>query len=430
MKVLFVDPFGDMLDLALRAQEAKHEVVYYVNPNERHYCLVGKGLVKRTGDFKAWLRWADMTVLADNCKNLRVLDHFRAEHPEKVVFGANAIGAAWETDRLLGMKVLERHGIKCPPTQLCTSYEQAVAYVKKRDDVRLVSKPCGDADKSLSYCSKGPEDMLFMLGKWKKEGKIKSEFILQDFVPGTEFAVGGYVGRDGFSGGWEENFEHKKLMPGEIGTTTGEMGTVLMITKCSKLANKMLKPLEDELVKIGFLGDIDVNCIIDDHGTPWPLEFTTRFGYPALQIQLALMDGDPIAWMYDLARGKGVKSPFKQEAISLGISMCMSPFPYEPSPLELVTDFPVYGVTANNRKKLHPYHLQKGRETEWATAGQYAMVVTGVSDTVTGAKENAMRTLKQLNIPGDVLYRNDIGDKLSKFIPELQKHGYASGFKY
>ena len=58
------------------------------------------------------------------------------------------------------------------------------------------------------------------------------------------------------------------------------------------------------------------------------------------------------------------------------------------------------------------------------------MVVTGVSDTVTGAKENAMRTLKQLNIPGDVLYRNDIGDKLSKFIPELQKHGYASGFKY
>ena len=146
MKVLFVDPFGDMLDLALRAEEAKHEVVYYVNPNERHYHLVGRGLVKRTGDFKPWLAWADMTVLADNCKNLRVLDHFRAEHPEKVVFGANAIGAAWETDRLLGMKVLERHGIKCPPTQLCTSYEQAVAYVKKRDDVRLVSKPCGDAD--------------------------------------------------------------------------------------------------------------------------------------------------------------------------------------------------------------------------------------------------------------------------------------------
>ena len=110
--------------------------------------------------------------------------------------------------------------------------------------------------------------------------------------------------------------------------------------------------------------------------------------------------------------------------------MCMSPFPYAPAPLELVTDFPVYGVTANNRKKLHPYHLQKGRDTEWATAGQEPLVVTGTSDTVTGAKENATRTLKQLNIPGDVLYRNDIGDKLSKFIPELQKHGYASSFKY
>src|SRR5208337_2173439 len=428
MKVLLVDPFGDMLALALRAQEAGHEVVYYVNPNEHHYHLVGRGLVKRTGDFKPYLRWADMTVLADNCKNLRVLDAFRAENPNKVVFGANQIGASWETDRMVGMQVLDRHGIKCPPTYTCTSYDQAVSYVKKLDK-RLVCKPCGDADKSLSYCSKGPEDMLFMLGKWNKEGKIKDKFILQDFIPGTEFAVGVYVGRDGFAGGWEENFEHKKLMPGEIGTTTGEMGTVLMITKRSKLANQMLKPLEDELVNIGFLGDIDVNCIVDEHGTPWPLEFTTRFGYPALQIQMALMDDDPIAWMYALAR-YGTKPQFKQEVISLGVSMALAPFPYEPGPLELVTEFPVYGVTATNRKKLHPYHLQKGHETEWATAGQYAMVVTGTSDTVTGASENAYRTLKQINIPGDVLYRNDIGRKLSEFIPKLQKHGYAMGFKY
>ena len=419
-----------MLDLALRGQEAGHEIVHYVNPSERQFHLVGRGLVKRTSDFKAWVTWADMTVLAYNVEHLRFFDHFRAEHPEKVVFGANAIGAAWETDRMLGMKVLERHGIKCPPTQLCSTYEQAVAYVKKHDDKRLVCKPCGEDDRSLSYCSKGPEDMLFMLGKWKKEHKIKNDFILQDFIPGVEFAVGGYIGRNGFAGGWEENFEHKKLMVGEIGPATGEMGTVLMVTKKSKLANQMLKPLEDELVNIGYLGDIDVNCIIDEHGTPWPLEFTTRFGYPALQIQLALVDGDPITWLYDLARGKGVKSPFKQELISLGISMCMSPFPYAPAPLELVTDFPVFGVTANNRKKLHPYHLQKGRDTEWATAGQEPLVVTGTSDTVTGAKENATRTLKQLNIPGDVLWRNDIGDKLSKFIPELQKHGYASGFKY
>jgi phosphoribosylamine--glycine ligase len=418
-----------MLDLALRAQEAKHEVVYYINPNECHYHLVGKGLVKRTSDFKPWLTWADMTVLAGNDKYLKVIDRFRAEHPEKVIFGSNQVGASWELDRLVGMRVLESHGIKCPPTKLCHSYEEAVAYVKKRDDARLVSKPCGDADKSLSYCSKGPEDMLFMLSKWHKAGKIKDAFVLQDFIPGVEFAVGGFVGRDGFAGGWEENFEHKKLMPGEIGTTTGEMGTVLMFTKFSKLANQVLKPLEDELVKIGFLGDIDVNCIIDEHGTPWPLEFTTRFGYPALQIQLALMDGDPVTWMYDLAN-KGTKPEFKQDTISLGIAMALAPFPYEPAPLEMVTDFPIYGVTSFNKMKIHPYHLQKGRDTEWATAGQYALVVTGTSDTVTGAKENAMRTLKQLNIPGDVLYRNDIGDKLSKFIPELQRHGYAKSFKY
>ena len=427
MRVLFIDPFGDVLALVLRAQKAGHEVVHYIDPGKK-WNLVGKGLVKRTGDFKQYIRWADLVVLADNSKHLVHIDRARKEFPGKVFFGANVEGAGLEQDRQIGMKFLEDHGIKCPATKLCASYEQAVAYVKKRDD-RLVSKPCGDADKSLSYCSKGPEDMLFMLEKWKKSGKIKDKFILQDFIPGVEFAVGSYMGRNGFAGGWEENFEHKKLMPGEIGTTTGEMGTVLRISAKSKLADKVLDPLEADLVKMGFLGDIDVNCIVDERGTPWPLEFTSRLGFPAVQIQLPLMPDDPVTWMYDLAK-YGTEPKFIQEKVSCGVSLCLAPFPYEAGPLELVVDFPVFGLTPYNIKDIHPYHLQKGRDTEWATAGQYAAVVTGQSDTVSGAAENAYRTLSQINIPGDTLYRNDIGKKLSKLLPDLQKHGYAKGWKY
>ena len=48
-------------------------------------------------------------------------------------------------------------------------------------------------DKSLSYVSKSPEDMVFMLGRWKKRSTLKGKFILQDFIPGIEMAVGEMV---------------------------------------------------------------------------------------------------------------------------------------------------------------------------------------------------------------------------------------------
>ena len=74
-------------------------------------------------------------------------------------------------------------------------------------------------------------------------------------------------------------------MPDDLGPNTGEMGTVLMYCKKSKLADKVLKPLESYLVKTGHTGYVDVNCIVDDKGTPFPLEFTMRYGCPTANIQ-------------------------------------------------------------------------------------------------------------------------------------------------
>jgi phosphoribosylamine--glycine ligase len=359
-----------------------------------------------------------------------MFDKVREECPDKVIFGPTKETAEWETDRLKGMKVLERHGIPCPPTQLCTSYEQAVAYVKKRDE-RLVCKPCGDADKALSYCSKSPEDLLFMLRKWKNNNQIKDQFILQDFIPGTEFAVSAWFGANGFGGGWWENFEHKSLMPGNIGPATGEMGTTILVTEKSKLADMMLKPLEKDLLKLGYTGCIDVNCIIDEKGKPWPLEFTNRPGYPAISIESVLFQGDPIQWMYDLAIGKS-EPKFLKNMVSLGVSVCLPPFPYPSAPMDLARGFPILGMTPRSRKYLHPFQIQKSNypESEWMTAGEYALVVTGLSSTISGARENAYRRLKKLIIPGSVLYRNDIGENQSKTLPTLKAQGFATRWNY
>jgi phosphoribosylamine---glycine ligase len=428
VKVLFIDPFGDALDLVMRASKADHDCIHFIGTNPDKYRFIGRGLVHVVRDFKPWLRWADLVILCDNVLHLTVIDAFRADNPG-VVFGPTKAVAEWETDRLKGMQVFEDHGIPVPEFKLCSSYEQAVSYVRKRG-ARLVCKPCGDADKSLSYTSKSPEDLLFMLGKWDKQGKLNNKFIIQDFIPGIEFAVGAYCGSDGFGGGFEENFEHKKLFPGEIGPATGEMGTVLQFKKKSRLADRVLKPLEKTLMNMRFTGDIDVNCIIDDHGVPWPLEFTSRMGYPALQIQTPLFPDDPVSWMYNMITGRD-EPTFRQDVVSVGVSLCLHPFPYPSYPLEQVLDYPIYGVTERNRNNLHPYMCQKGTETEWMTAGDYVLVVTDTSlSHVSQAARRVYKTIDDICVPGSLLYRYDIGEKLKSSIPELQKHGYATSFTY
>ena len=100
-------------------------------------------------------------------------------------------------------------------------------------------------------------------------------------------------------------------MNDDHGPNTGESGTVMRVVKTSKLAKIMLEPLTDLLEKVGYCGDIDVNCIIDEKGQAWPLEFTCRLGWPAFQLQTALVEGDPVQWLLDLAKGKD-SQPFAQ----------------------------------------------------------------------------------------------------------------------
>jgi phosphoribosylamine---glycine ligase len=49
--------------------------------------------------------------------------------------------------------------------------------------------------------------------------------------------------------------------------------------------------------------------------------------------------------------------------------------------------------------------------------------------TVKQACERAYKTVKEIHIP-NMQFRDDVGEKLEKELPELQKHGFATEFKY
>jgi phosphoribosylamine--glycine ligase len=443
MNLLIIDQFdcGFFMDLAIKSIAHGHTVrVYSRNNFDGTRCENGDGIegIKKVADWEAHMDWADLIFVTDNSRFLARLEQYRRRgYP---IYGCNVEGARWEQDREYGAEVMERAGIPVIPTTKFSKYDEAIAFVLKNKDKRYVSKPIGDGDKALSYCSKDWRDMVFMLQKWKKGNAYGGDFILQEFHGGSEMAVGGWFGLAGFSKYFLENWEFKKLMSGDYGPATGEQGTVLRYTKSSLLADKVLKPLEGFLHGIGYSGYIDVNCIIDDRGHVWPLEFTMRPGWPLFQIQQALHLGDPIQWMKDSLMGKDTLK-VREGKIAVGVVVSQPDYPYGTVKKAENTGYPIFDLTIEDAtSNIHLSEVKMGygpgkdgKNTEpcLVTCGSYVMTVSGIGDTVCEAKDAAYKHFKKkVHMINSPMIRDDIGEKLCDMLPVLQKNGYCKGVKY
>jgi phosphoribosylamine--glycine ligase len=431
MRFLLIDPHGDALDVAHQAFVNGHDVRHFIRDTPKT-CHIGVGLVNVIRDFGPSLEWADLIFMADNSLYLKQIDSFRAFRPKALIIGPTWDTAQWELDRRVGFRVLNDHAIDVAPFKEFADYETAIDFVKK-EDRRFVSKPFGDGDKALTYAASGPDptaDMIYMLTKWRKKfGKPKDHFILQDFIDGIEMGADGWFGPGGFDQGWSESFEFKKLMSGNYGMNTGEMGSVLRFTKRSKLARQVLEPLGEALARCGYVGYISVNCIIDVKGQPWPLEFTMRPGYPTINIEAEVHSTvDPVERLYALANGEDCKSCVL-DRVALGVVVALPSFPHSHSLAKEIDGIPIHGITSRLWPHLHPCQM-RSTKGELETAGDYVMVVTAQSDTVSGARTAAYYRTKKIHIPGGMAVRDDIGERLAKQLPILHDQGYATGMEY
>lgn len=436
--LLIIDADSSGLDVAMRAQMHGWQVRYFNNP--KRPTKTGKGIVPLISDLdevrRKWLGWADLIYATGNAKYVDFLEPYRAMgYP---IYGANKEATRWEVDRAEGQRVMKEAGLKIIPGKEFHDYDSAISFVQRLGKP-CVSKPSGEADKALSYVAQSAADLCYMLGKWAKNDKYRSDakqhgFILQEKKTGCEMGVGGFFGPHGWSHSWEENFERKKLMPGDIGPNTGEQGTVLRYVRKSKLADAVLKPLTKALHSVGYVGCVDVNCIIDDAGTPWPLELTMRDGWPAKHNQIALQEGDQAQFMLDLVNGVD-SLKVKDGAVSVSVVVSIPPYPYSDYADKETEGLPIYGFDIDHvhlceAMLADDVPVQAGDKVVsmpcYVTAGDYVAVCTGSGETISGAARSAYTAVKKLKVCGSMMYRNDIG-VLGDKIERIQKHGFAAG---
>ncbi len=439
MKLLILDHDAVALAFALRCVRAGHAVRWFIHPKKSNNQHVGDGFkgIEKVTNWVASAKWADLIWCSGNDEYLPKLDALRKAGIK--VFGPSTASAELEIERSKGMKFLEKAGIPVPEYKEFKSLADAEAHVRKTGE-RYVFKTLGsNEDKSLSYCSKTPADMIARLQRWQKlEMNPKGPVMLQKFIDGVEFAVSMWMGSKGFIGKPNINWEHKKLLSGNCGPNVGESGTVQAYVDNDPLADEMLRPLEKELVKMGHLGDVDINCIVDEKGQAWPLEATMRCGWPAFNIMLSEHKGDPVQWMRDACDGKDTLQVSPQ--VACGIVIAQPDYPYSNLTKVETEGIPIYGVTTKNQQYIAAQCVKLAKQPAmegdklveremWTTAGDYLAVVTGMGKTVSKACERAYETVKEIHVP-DLIYRNDVGQKLKDELPKLQAYGYAMGIDY
>lgn len=441
MNVLIIDIECQGLDLALRCGDAGNKVKLY--RDSKKPIKDGKGFhqIQLIDDWRSAMAWAKngLIVPTGNAKFTQELDRFRdLGFP---IFGPTAQSARLEIDRAFGMETMKKVGIDLPPYEMFSSLDEAEKFARKADRV-YVFKPLGDTDdKSLTYCPCDPADLVGFFQRLKEKGlKIKGACMLQEKIDMlVEFGVSGWMGPDGFlPGKWQICFEHKKLMNGEIGPNTGEMGTVCQYSKKDKLAEEMLKPIEPILKRMGHTGDFAVGCGVDKKGKAWPFEFTARAGWPARFIQDASHDGDPSQWMKNLLVGQD--SLTVSEDVAIGVVMAQPKFPYNKSASEDVEGNVILGLEDVDEDQIHPIGVMVGKGPTmdggkivdgqtFQTTGEYVLCVTGLGSTIRKARKSVYGAVDKIKF-ANAMYRTDIGEKLEAPLPRLKEFGYAKGLEW
>jgi len=421
-RFLFVSRVGLCTDLAWQAKKEGNEVRAYIQYDDDG---IGGGFFEKISDWKESTGWADVIVFDDTLGFGKHAKRLRARG--KLVFGGSPYTDKLEDDRAFGQDELKKHGVPILSYKTFIDFDEAIGYVRKNPGP-YVFKPSGLAanSKQLVFVSREEDgsDMIRVLETYKRvwSGKIRV-FQLQKKVGGVEVAVGAFFNGERFVTPINVNFEHKKLFPGEVGPSTGEMGTSMFWSSPNRLFNATLKKFEGTLAANKFVGYIDLNCIVNNYGI-YPLEFTSRIGYPTIHIQqegILMPSGE---FIYQLASGNDFEIRTKK-GFQVGVLLVVPPFPLEDKRIFYRTSKDttiVFKKGNGDGVHLGDVKLVNG---EWIAAGYSGCVavIVGSGQTMKQAQQQVYGRMQNILIP-NMYYRTDIGDRWSEDSDKLHNWGY------
>jgi phosphoribosylamine--glycine ligase len=412
MKISVLSQLAESTDLALKLQDEGNEVIFHTLTEGESMVGVGLLPIRKTleDSLNADLIINDDVFLGSISDKLRRLG--------KPVVGGSTVTDRLENDREFGNKIMQACQIRVPRSETFRDFNLGKEFVASHPNKRYVFKPHGQKDREFTYVAQGTEDMVAMMehfaSKWQGEEVI---FELQEFVNGIEMAVGGWFNGSKFCKPILPNFECKRLMNGDIGPNTGEMGTVMAYRTHSRLYQETLAKAETFLKTTGYRGFIDIACIVTKDDA-YGLEWTSRFGYPTIQIQDEVhKKGSWTDFLYKLAEGNTDEVPTDTTKWDVGIAYCALPWPLH-DPSDKFQGTPVFMPKDMSHIHLRDCWLDGKQYRQTGLMG-YICICTGSDINLKIAKDKAYKKIRSVYVPGG-FYRTDIADIVLENLPALK----------
>ncbi len=419
-KFLFISWESLSGDLAWKIKNEGHEVKCYIKDVTDEY----DGFLDKVSDWKEHVDWADVIIFDDT--------GFGAEADKLRKQGKAVVGGSVYTDRLemereFGQAEMKRLGMLTLPSWDFDDYDKALQFIKENPG-HYVYKPSGKVSSDwIGFLLIGKEedgnDLYEILESNKKVlSKNIKNFQFQKHVSGVEVGASAFFNGEKFITPVLTAFEHKRLFPGEIGPMTGEMGTSMFWSEPNVLFKETTGKMEEDLRKSGYIGYIDINCIVNGRGI-YPLEFTCRFGYPTINIQQEGVLSEWGEFLYAISHKNDFQLRTKR-GFQIGVVIVSPPFPYEDlSEMELYKDLSILFRKPN----LEGIHISDVKKVDgvWRTAGgsSYHLIVTGSGSTMEEARKQAYTRVENIMLV-NMIYRSDIGVTWTSDSDHLRTWGY------
>ncbi len=424
LKFLFVSLESLSGDLAWTVKKEGHEVKVYIK--EKGDADVYNGFVDKVNKWEEWSDWADVIVF-DDVEFGDIAEKLRKKG--KLVVGGSPYTDKLEIDREFGQAEMKKYGVNILPSSNFTAYDDAIAYIKE-NPARYVFKPSGNTPsggKGLLFIGQEEDskDLVELLEQNKNVWQKKAPtFILQKFVAGVEVAVGAYFNGKNFIYPINVNFEHKRVFPGDIGPFAGEMGTLCFWSEPNELFRATLGKMLPALQESGYVGYIDINCIVNGRGI-YPLEFTSRLGYPTIFMHLEGIQMPAGEWFWRMAKGEDFELKTKK-GFQIVVRISVPTFfakAKDRETVEMYRDLPILFKKSSNLDGIHIEDV-KIEDGVWRIAGESGVIlsVTGSGTTVEEARRQVYARVQNIMLL-NMFYRTDIGAKWGEDSDKLHTWG-------
>lgn len=428
LKVLFIS--GELIagDLAYQLKKEGCDIRIFIKEKNDRGCF--DGILNKTNNWRKDLKWVgkEGLIIFDDIGYGNIQDKLRKAG--YLVIGGSGDGDKLELDRKYGQDVLKKMGVKINNLFKTEDFtiDSAIKFIEKNKGKWVLKQ--NNHDEAVTYLSNKDDgsDLVNILENYKNIFGSSYRCNLQKRITGIEIAIGRFFNGKDWIGPLVFNIEHKNLCNDDIGPLGGETGTLMWYEKDEnkKLFQQTLNKIKPHLQKSNYKGYIDINCIVTNKTSVYPLEVTSRFGSSTNELQSELQISPWSKFLTAMAEGEDYKLKYKK-GYGIAVALTVPPFPYKTSDKKItqkgISIF--FDKEVLQEKKFDHIHFEEvsvkknnGKDNYYiAGSTGYVLYITGSGKTIEKARKCVYKIIKKIIIP-KMFYRTDIG---LRFIRKDQK---------